>query len=150
MLWMPHFTGAGIVVNCTNRTNIRNRRVTEGHQKGTEMIYIENTSNDPAYNLAFEEYIFMNTDYDEPVLLLWQNAVSEDCMTSAWRYCRKPGQLKLRYGSGSLLKLFRKISGKPQVFPKLYYLSEFSSRKRLWKPIHYTCGNLEFRGIFGD
>ena len=74
MLWMPHFTGAGIVVNCTNRTNIRNRRVTEGHQKGAEMIYIENTSNDPAYNLAFEEYVFMNTDYDEPVLLLWQNA----------------------------------------------------------------------------
>ena len=38
------------------------------------MIYIENNNTDPAYNLAFEEYIFTNTDYGEPVLLLWQNA----------------------------------------------------------------------------
>ena len=37
------------------------------------MIYIENTNNDPRYNLAFEEYVFLNTDYDEPILLLWQN-----------------------------------------------------------------------------
>ena len=38
------------------------------------MIYIENNCTDPAYNLAFEEYIFTRTDYGEPVLLLWQNA----------------------------------------------------------------------------
>ena len=37
------------------------------------MIYIENTNNDPRYNLALEEYVFLNTDYDEPILLLWQN-----------------------------------------------------------------------------
>lgn len=40
------------------------------------MIYIENTCTDPAYNLAFEEYVFMETGYDEPVLLLWQNGPS--------------------------------------------------------------------------
>ena len=38
------------------------------------MIYIENRCTDPAYNLAFEEYVFSRTDYGEPVLLLWQNA----------------------------------------------------------------------------
>lgn len=37
------------------------------------MIYIENRENDPAYNLAFEEYVFSKMNFDEPVLLLWQN-----------------------------------------------------------------------------
>lgn len=45
-------------------------------RKENPMIYIENNSNDPAYNLAFEEYIFTKTDYDEPILLLWQNGPS--------------------------------------------------------------------------
>ncbi len=40
------------------------------------MIYIENYNNKPEYNLAFEEYVFMNMDFDEPVLLLWQNEPS--------------------------------------------------------------------------
>lgn len=38
------------------------------------MIYIENNCTDPAYNLAFEEVVFTETDRDEPVLLLWQNS----------------------------------------------------------------------------
>lgn len=38
------------------------------------MIYIENNCTDPSYNLAFEEYVFMKMEFDEPVLLLWQNA----------------------------------------------------------------------------
>ena len=40
------------------------------------MIYIENTSTDPHYNLAFEEYVFTVMDFREPVLLLWQNEPS--------------------------------------------------------------------------
>lgn len=40
------------------------------------MIYIENNSYDPTYNLAFEEYMFTKTRYDEPILLLWQNGPS--------------------------------------------------------------------------
>lgn len=40
------------------------------------MIYIENMGNDPAYNLAFEEYVFSKMNFDEPVLLLWQNGPS--------------------------------------------------------------------------
>lgn len=48
------------------------------------MIYIENTSNDPHYNLAFEEYVFNNVAKDSgdgpdggvPILLLWQNGPS--------------------------------------------------------------------------
>ena len=49
-----------------------------------KILYIENESNDPAYNLAFEEYVFTAVS-DEiaasslgplPVLLLWQNGPS--------------------------------------------------------------------------
>ena len=49
-----------------------------------KMIYIENLSNDPCYNLAFEEYVFTKIvknsgdgeDDGVPVLLLWQNEPS--------------------------------------------------------------------------
>ena len=43
-------------------------------EKRMKMIYIENTCTDPAYNLAFEEYVFTQMRFDEPVLLLWRNA----------------------------------------------------------------------------
>ena len=45
-----------------------------GIEKRMKMIYIENTCTDPAYNLAFEEYVFTQMRFDEPVLLLWRNA----------------------------------------------------------------------------
>ena len=37
------------------------------------MKYIENYSNDPRYNLAFEEYCFKNLPRDEDYILLWIN-----------------------------------------------------------------------------
>ena len=40
------------------------------------MIYIENDRKDPTYNLAFEEYIFGEKSFREPVLILWQNEPS--------------------------------------------------------------------------
>lgn len=40
------------------------------------MIYIRNNSNDPFYNLAFEEYFFKSETIDDAVLLLWQNGPS--------------------------------------------------------------------------
>ena len=40
------------------------------------MIYIENENKDPAYNLALEEFVFGEKDFDEPVLMLWQNEPS--------------------------------------------------------------------------
>ena len=40
------------------------------------MIYIENNSHDPHYNLAFEEYVFHNLCRDDTILLLWQNEPS--------------------------------------------------------------------------
>ena len=36
------------------------------------MIYIENTNNDPRYNLAFEEFVLTHRLEGE-YLLLWQN-----------------------------------------------------------------------------
>ena len=38
--------------------------------------YMETGSTDPAYNLAFEEYVFRNMVEPCPVLLLWQNEPS--------------------------------------------------------------------------
>lgn len=40
------------------------------------MKFIENTSIDPHYNLAFEEYVFKNLDFDEEFVLLWRNGPS--------------------------------------------------------------------------
>ena len=40
------------------------------------MIYIRNDSNDPFYNLAFEEYFFKSETIEDAVLLLWQNGPS--------------------------------------------------------------------------
>ena len=40
------------------------------------MIYIENENKDPAHNLALEEFVFGEKDFDEPVLMLWQNEPS--------------------------------------------------------------------------
>lgn len=40
---------------------------------GKLIYYIENTSTDPHYNLAFEEYVFTKVAGDTPILLLWQN-----------------------------------------------------------------------------
>lgn len=40
------------------------------------MIYIRNNSNDPHFNLAFEEYVFSNICSDDTILLLWQNEPS--------------------------------------------------------------------------
>ncbi len=40
------------------------------------MKFIENTSIDPHYNLAFEEYVFKNLDSNEDFVLLWRNGPS--------------------------------------------------------------------------
>ncbi|MBQ1375107.1 MAG: lipoate--protein ligase [Clostridia bacterium] len=37
------------------------------------MIYIENTSVDPYYNMACDEYILKNMDFGEDILTLWRN-----------------------------------------------------------------------------
>ena len=39
---------------------------------GNKTIYLETGSTDPAYNLAFEEYVLRQRT-DRPYLLLWQN-----------------------------------------------------------------------------
>lgn len=44
--------------------------------KISKLIYIENTSTNPYYNLAFEEYVFTQIAGDTPILLLWQNGPS--------------------------------------------------------------------------
>lgn len=40
------------------------------------MKFIENSSTNPYYNLAFEEYVFKNLNKDEDFVLLWRNGPS--------------------------------------------------------------------------
>lgn len=40
------------------------------------MKFIENLSNDPRFNLAFEEYVFKNLDTKQDYVLLWRNGPS--------------------------------------------------------------------------
>ena len=41
--------------------------------RGNHVKYLENYSNDPHYNLAFEEYCFKNLDKTEDYVILWVN-----------------------------------------------------------------------------
>lgn len=68
----------------TNKNNALKRKeaVKMTNNDSKKIIYIENTSNDPHYNLAFEEYVFNEIAKDNgenegvPILLLWQNEPS--------------------------------------------------------------------------
>ena len=43
------------------------------------VIYIENNAHDPAFNQAFEEYVFERVAPDETILMLWRNAPAVVC-----------------------------------------------------------------------
>lgn len=74
-----------IIISIKIQTLAIDIRVENGIMK-QKLIYIENHSTDPHYNLAFEEYVFQNLDFSRrvegpesnllPVLLLWQNEPS--------------------------------------------------------------------------
>ena len=40
------------------------------------MLYIQNDSTDPRYNLALEEYVFKHLKFEEDFIMLWQNEPS--------------------------------------------------------------------------
>lgn len=43
------------------------------------VIYIENNAHDPAFNQAFEEYVFERVASEETILMLWRNAPAVVC-----------------------------------------------------------------------
>lgn len=78
------------------------------------MITFENTSHDPFYNQAFEEYIF-NTCRDDDVFLAWQNepAVIVGCYQNICREVHVPGLLARH------IPVVRRMSGGGTVYHDL-------------------------------
>ena len=79
------------------------------------MIYIKNTCLDPAYNLAFEEFIFSKWSSDEPVLLLWQNGPS----VIIGRYQNALEEVNMDYIREHDVKIVRRNTGGGAVYHDL-------------------------------
>lgn len=79
------------------------------------MIYINNDSNDPYYNLALEEYFFKKDLSDEPVLLLWQNRPS----VIIGRYQNTIEEINEDFVKANNIDVVRRITGGGAVFHDL-------------------------------
>lgn len=76
------------------------------------MIYIENHRRDPAYNLAFEEYVFTRMDHSEPLLLLWQN----DPAVIVGKYQNTLEEIDYEYIREKGIKVIRRNTGGGAVY----------------------------------
>lgn len=79
------------------------------------MKYIENYSNDPHYNLAFEEYCFKNLDKNENYVILWINGpaiiVGKNQNTSE--------EVNAEYVRENNIKVVRRVTGGGAVYHDL-------------------------------
>lgn len=76
------------------------------------MIYIKNDSNDPYYNLAFEEYFFKTETIDDAVLLLWQNSPS----VIIGRYQNTIEEINEEFIENNNINVVRRITGGGAVY----------------------------------
>jgi len=74
------------------------------------MIYIDNTSTDPAYNLALEEYLVVNDTRD--VFMLWQNAPA----VIVGRNQHTENQVNREYAQKHGIAVVRRLSGGGAVY----------------------------------
>lgn len=79
------------------------------------MIYIENNSTDPTYNLAFEEYVFNNLCKDDTILLLWQNEPS----VIIGRYQNTVEEINTDYIEEKGIHVVRRMTGGGAVYHDL-------------------------------
>ncbi|MGI6448815.1 MAG: lipoate--protein ligase [Desulfitobacteriia bacterium] len=79
------------------------------------MLYIRNTSLDPHYNLALEEYVLKNLDRGESYLLLWQNEPS----VIIGRFQNTLTEINSDYVKENSIHVVRRITGGGAVYHDL-------------------------------
>ncbi|MGI6541002.1 MAG: lipoate--protein ligase [Bacillota bacterium] len=90
------------------------------------MLYIPNDSNDPRFNLAFEEYVLKNLDMDDPYLLLWRNAPT----VVVGRFQNTPDEINADYVEEHGVHVVRRMTGGGAVYHDLGNLNfSFIERK---------------------
>ncbi|HHV65683.1 MAG TPA: lipoate--protein ligase [Peptococcaceae bacterium] len=79
------------------------------------MLYIRNTSLDPHYNLALEEYVLKNLDPGESYILLWQNEPS----VIIGRFQNTLAEINSDYIKENSIHVVRRITGGGAVYHDL-------------------------------
>lgn len=79
------------------------------------MIYIENNSTDPRYNLAFEEYVFNSVLPDQTVLLLWRNSPS----VIIGRFQNTYNEINMQFIEEKGINVVRRMTGGGAVYHDL-------------------------------
>ena len=76
------------------------------------MIYIESPSNDPAFNLALEQYVFDNMDKSKEYFMLWQN----DNTIVVGKHQNTISEINMEYVKENDIKVVRRLSGGGAVY----------------------------------
>jgi len=79
------------------------------------MKFIENTSIDPHYNLAFEEYVFRNLDLNEEFVLLWRNEPS----IIVGKNQNTVEEINMEYVKDNNINVVRRVTGGGAVYHDL-------------------------------
>ena len=79
------------------------------------IYYLETNSNNPYYNLSFEEYFFENKAKDDIYIMLWQN----DKSVIIGRYQNIFEEINLNYANENKINIVRRNSGGGAVYHDL-------------------------------
>ncbi len=84
-----------------------------------DMIYLESKSNDPSYNIAFEEYAFTEIAKKDDVFILW---INEPCIVVG-KNQNTAQEINQKYCDENGIKIVRRISGGGAVYHDLNNLN---------------------------